>query len=47
MCNAIGIAMDSSLYLVELKKLLTFDIREMVKSGADVSEEHFLEKAVE
>ena len=37
--------MQTSEYLVELKKLLTYDIRERVKSGSDLSEGHFVEKA--
>ena len=37
--------MQTSEYLVELKKLLTFDIRETVKSGADVSEGYLVNKA--
>lgn len=39
--------MQTSEYVVELNKLLTFDIREMVKSGTDVSEGHFIVKAKE
>lgn len=37
--------MNTSECLVELKKLLTRDIKEMMKSGADVSESYFVKKA--
>ena len=39
--------MNTSEYLVELKKLLTYDIKEMTKSGANVSESYFVEKAID
>ena len=39
--------MNTSEYLVELKKLLTYDIKEMTKSGANVSENYFVEKAID
>ena len=39
--------MNTSEYLVELKKLLTYDIKEMTKSGANVSESDFVEKAID
>lgn len=39
--------MNTSEYLVELKKLLTYDIKEMTKSGANVSESYFVEKALD
>lgn len=38
--------MNTSEYLVELKKLLTYDIKEMTKSGANVSESYFVDKAL-
>lgn len=47
MCNAIRIGMNSSEYLVELKKVLTYEIRESVKSGRDVSESFFLDRAID
>lgn len=39
--------MNTSEYLVELKKLLTYDIKEMTKSGANVSESYFVDKALD
>jgi tRNA U34 5-methylaminomethyl-2-thiouridine-forming methyltransferase MnmC len=39
--------MNPSEYLVELKKLLTYDIKEMTKSGANVSESYFVDKALD
>ena len=39
--------MQTSEYLVELKKLLTYDIKEMTKSGANVSESYFVDKALD
>lgn len=39
--------MNTSEYLVELKKLLTNDIKEMTKSGANVSESYFVDKALD
>ena len=37
--------MQTSEYLFELKTLLTFDIRETVKSGADVPEGYLVNRA--
>ena len=39
--------MNTSEYLVELKKLLTYDIKEMTKSGTNVSESYFVDKALD
>ena len=39
--------MNTSDYLVELKKLLTYDIKEMTKSGANESESYFVDKALD
>ena len=39
--------MNTSEYLVELKKLLTYEIKEMTKSGANVSESYFVDKALD
>lgn len=36
--------MQTSEYLVELKKILTYDIREKVRAGGDISEGQFVDK---
>lgn len=39
--------MNTSEYLEKVKKFLTYEIRETLKSGAAVSESHFIDRAVD